>query len=248
MDAVDKIEEKIKADLSWLQRHERLVLAVIAGVILWFSWGKINDMIINHDHANLEQAKVAAAVQQEKNDAVAKQMVKHDADMQALVTKVEARDAQLTQLQAQLVTALSKQQAADRTMAPTELATRWLQLVPEADPLTLDSQGGLRVSTEGARATVIELEKAPVLTKQLEAKSEQLDNAQKLLQAGNQQIIDRDGLITGLRTQAVLDAKVCTDQIAVVKAEARKAKRRWFIIGFVTGFLSRQAIKSYTGL
>jgi 2',3'-cyclic-nucleotide 2'-phosphodiesterase (5'-nucleotidase family) len=244
---VISVEKRVVRAETWIKQHERLVLAVIAGLALWFAIGKIDALIANHDHANLEQAKVAAAVQQEKNEALAKQMAQHDADVEALAAKVEARDAQLTQLQAQLVTALTKQQAADRTMSQPELATRWLQLVPEADPLTLDPKGGLRVSTEGARATVIELEKAPVLQKQLDAKAEQLTNAQAMLTAEGQQVLDRDGLITGLKKQAVLDAGVCQDTIKTVKDDARKSKRKWFLWGFVAGFVSRQAIKSYTG-
>jgi len=245
MDSVEKVEAVLKSELSWLQRHERLVLAVVAGLVLWFGIGKIDTLISNHDHANLEQSKVAAAVQQEKNDALAKQVAQDKAEYEALAAKIEARDAQLQALQVQLVSALTKQQAADRTMTPTELTQRWNVLVPEAGAAVAPT--GVTLPAEGARATVIELEKAPVLTKQLEAKNEELTNAQSLLKAEGQQVSTLNDRVAGLQTQATLDAKVCTDQIAVVKADARKGKRHWFYAGMVVGFIGRQIIKTYTG-
>lgn len=244
-DVVDQIETKIKADLTWLQKHERLVLAVIAGVALWFAIGKIDTLLINHDRAVTQQAQIVAQVQQEKNDATAKLIAQHDADTAALNAKIEARDAQLQQLQVTLVTALSKQQQVDKTLTPTELTNRWNTLVPEAGVSITNGQATLPDS--GARATVIELEKAPVLTQQLAASTEELTNAQSLLAAEGQQVTDRDALITGLKAKAVDDSKVCTDQIATVKAEARKSKRHWFYAGVVVGWLGRQALKTYTG-
>jgi hypothetical protein len=231
---------------GYIKTHERLALFVFASIALWFAIGKIDTLLANHDHANLQQAQVVAQVQQEKNEAIAKQMAQHDAEIEALNAKLEARDAQLTQIQAQLVTALTKQQAVDKTMTPTELIQRWNTLVPEAGAAV--TPNGVTLPSEGARATVIELEKAPILQQQLDAKDEQLSNAQTLLKAEGQQVSDRDVLIVGLQAKSVDDAKVCETRIAVVKADARRSKRKWFIVGFVAGWVSRQVVKTYTGL
>lgn len=239
-------DSEVQKDLTWVQKHERLFLAVIAGFVLWFSIGRIDTLIANHDHANLQQAQVAAQVQQEKNDALAQQMAQHDADVKALDEKIQARDEQLTQLQAQLVAALTKQQATDSAMTTPEIAQRWQQLVPDATVKPVPA-GGVSLTDAGAHATVAELEKVPVLTQQLSATNEALSNAQTLLTAEGQQVSDRDALITGLRAKAGDDAKVCAAQIATVKAEARRSKRRWFVAGYVAGWLSRQAVKTYTG-
>ncbi len=240
------IETKIKSDLSWLQRHEKLVLTVLAGLVLWFAIGKIDTLIINHDNANLQQAKVVAQVQEEKNQALVEQVTKDRLAYDALAAKIEARDTQLQQMQVQLIAALTKQQQVDRTMTPTELTQRWNVLVPEA--AVSITNGHVTLPDSGARATVIELEKAPVLTQELSAKTEELSNAKSLLQASGQQVTTLNDLVSGLQLKAQDDAKVCSAQISVVKAEARKSKRRWFVIGFVTGFLSRQYIKTATGL
>jgi hypothetical protein len=232
--------------IKWAEAHERHLLVLAAGLVMWFAIGKVDSLIANHDMANLQQAKIAASVQQEKNEALAKQVAQHDADVQALTTKIEARDAQLTQLQAQLVTALTKQQAADKTMTPTELTQRWNVLVPEAGVSI--SNGQATLSPEGARATVVELEKAPALSQQLTAKTEELTNAQTLLTAEGQQVLDRDGLIAGLKAKAMDDVKVCQEQIKVVKDEARKSKRRYLIVGTVIGAVLRGLVGHYTGL
>jgi len=49
--------------------------------------------------------------------------------------------------------------------------------------------------------------------------------------------------VGSLRLQLGDDAKVCSAQIATVKAAARRSKRRWFYAGLVAGFIGRQLIK-----
>jgi len=58
---------------------------------------------------------------------------------------------------------------------------------------------------------------------------------------------DLHNQVAGKDKLIVEDAKQCTDEKNVMKAQFRKSKRRWFVIGYVAGFVSRQAIKSYLG-
>jgi hypothetical protein len=206
----------------------------------------VENVIAAHDNANLQQAKVAAAVQQSKNEALAEQVAQDKAAYTALNAEVMARDAQLQQIQAQLVTALANRQAEDKVLPPTDLVARWNALVPAAGAMVTPS--GVTLPQSGAVATVVELEKAPVLAQQLAASNEELTNAEKLVTAEGQQVTNLNAEVVGLQAKSADDAKVCTAQIAVVKADARKSKRRWFAIGWVTGFLSRQAIKTYLGV
>ena len=231
---------------TWIKHHERLFLALIAGTTLWFAIGRVDSLLVKHDNANLQQAQVAAQVQQSKDEALAQQVAQDKAAYTALNAEVMARDAQLTQMQAQLVVALSGQQKKDQTLPPTDLVARWNTLVPAASAKV--TSDGIILPESGAVATVVELEKAPVLTQQLANDNEELVNAQKLIAAEGQQITDRDLLITGLRMKADADAKVCDVRVKVETDKIRKARRRWFIIGYVTGFISRQVIKTETGL
>jgi hypothetical protein len=230
---------------AYLKAHERLLIVLVLVVLSWFALGKVQSVIAAHDNANLAQAKVVAQVQQEKNDALAKQIAQDKADYTALSVQVQARDAQLVQLQATLVTALAKQQAVDRTLPPTELVAKWNTLVPQAGATVTPS--GVALPSAGATATVVELENVPFLTSELSIANEKLANADKLVAAEGTQIIDLTASVAGLQAKSVDDAKVCAAQVATVKAEARRSKRRWFIVGYVAGFISRQYIKTATG-
>jgi hypothetical protein len=244
--SLETVEAKIKADLSWLQRHERLVLAVIGGLVLWFGVGKIDTLIQNHDHAALQQAQVVAAVQQEKNQALAAQVAEQAAEYKALADKVNAQNAALEQANVNLANALIKQQHTDAGLPPTELVARLNTLVPNANASITNGQTTLPQS--GTVAVVQQLEQVPVLTTQLQNKGTELDNAQKLLGTSQGQVTTLTEQVTGLQVKAVDDAKVCAAQIAVVRADARKSKRRWFYAGVVVGFVGRQILKTYTGM
>jgi hypothetical protein len=230
---------------TYLKAHEHLLIVLVLVVLSWFALGKVQSVLAAHDNANLAQAKVTAAVQQEKNDALAKQIAQDKADYTALSTQVQARDAQLVQLQATLVTALARQQKVDATLPPTELVARWNKLVPQAGATVTNGQ--VTLSDSGAVATVVALERAPELDKQLAASNEELINAKKLVAAEGTQITDLTTSVAGLRVQITDNQAVCQAQIAVVKAEARRSKRRWFYAGVVVGFIGRQLIKSETG-
>src|SRR4051794_25449146 len=104
------LETLIKNDLTWLQKHERIVLAVIGGLVLWFAIGKIDTLIANHDQAQLEQATEVSKVQAEKNAATAVLALQQAAEYKALAEKTYAQNAQLAQANVALSAALTKQQ------------------------------------------------------------------------------------------------------------------------------------------
>lgn len=229
----------------YIKTHERLVLSVIAGLVLWFSIGKIDTLIANHDHANLQQAQVTAQVQQEKNTVLATQVAQNAAQYKELSDKVQSQNAQLEQAKTQLATALAKQQKTDATLPPSDLVARWNTLVPQAGATV--TPNGVTLSSAGAVVTVQQLEEVPVLSSQLENERTQLGNDQNLISAANASITTLNLRVDGLNLQLSDNAKVCTAQIKTIKAEARKSKRRWFIVGMVIGFIGRQVIKTETG-
>lgn len=230
---------------TYLKAHEHLLIVLVLVVLSWFALGKVQSVLAAHDNANLAQAKVTAAVQQEKNDALAKQIAQDKADYTALSTQVQARDAQLVQLQATLVTALARQQKVDATLPPTELVARWNKLVPQAGATVTPS--GVALPSAGAIATVVELERAPELGKQLAASNEELANAKKLVAAEGTQVTSLTALVGGLQAKSVDDANTCKEQIKTVKDAARKSKRHWFIAGVIVGWVGRQLLKTETG-
>jgi hypothetical protein len=230
----------------YLKAHERLIIIVLLSALAWFTFGKVESVIAAHDSSNLQQAKVVASVQQEKNDATAALVAQQAAQYQSLAEKVQLQNAQLEQANVALSAALAKQQKTDAGLPLPDLANRWTVLVPQAKPTATAT--GLAVDTPGAVATVQQLELVPVQQQKLTAAQAEIRNDLGLLTVSTQQVATLDTQVTGLQLQLVDNAKVCTAQIAVVKAQAVKRSRFWFKVGFALGFVTRQAIPIPTGL
>jgi hypothetical protein len=244
---------------AFLLDHEKLLIVLVAAIVIWVGYGKITDIIANHDNAQLQQQRLINDAQIAKNQAMLEQQQKDDAirakdeaDRQAEAAKLQQQNAALVQANTALAAALTQRQKQDASLSLPELALRWEQLVPSAGLST--TQTGLGITPEGAHATVNELEKVPALSAELTNEQTKEANLQTMLTSSNesigllnQSITDRDGRIEGLNTLMVGNKKQCEDEKKVIKDAARKSKRRWFVIGFVSGFVSRQAIKSYLG-
>ena len=226
---------------AYIKTHERLLLACIAAGVLWFSIGHIEGIIAKHDDANLKQAQVTLATQASKDAALATQATEQAAQYKALAAKVDAENAALVNANATLAAALTKQQKTDASLPLPDLANRWTALVPQAKPTATPT--GLAVDTPGAVATVQALEQVPAQQQELVNARQETANDLSLLTASTGQVKTLTDEVSGLRLENVDEQKVCTAQIAVVKAEARKSKRRWFYAGVIVGFLGRSAIK-----
>ena len=232
--------------IAFLKAHERLIAFVLGCALLWFVSGKIESVIAAHDSANLAATKATLAAQVQTDAERQALITQQAADYKALAAKYQAQDAALAQANVALVQALTKQQKVDAALPIPQLVVRWQQLVPDAG-LTV-TPTGVAITEAGAHATVNELEKVHVLDAELTNEKQVCTNTAALLTAANQQFVTLNGQVGGLNAELKDSANVCKAQIAVVKAEARKSKRRWFIGGFIAGFASRQAIKTYFGL
>jgi hypothetical protein len=189
----------------------------------------------------LQQAKVTASVQQSKNEATAMLVAQQAADMKALTDKVSAQNASLESANLQLVTELARQQHVDTTMTPTALTQRWNQLIPQASSTVTSS--GVSLPVVGAVATVQSLEEIPVLQQELTASQTETKNVQSINAASAKQVATLNIEVDGLNLQIVDDKKVCKAEVAVVKAEASRSKRRWFVTGFIAGVATRILLK-----
>jgi len=221
---------------TFLLDHERLILLVLAAVLLWWGYGKYADIRAQHDNVVLQQAKLATDAQLKATQAQTAQVEADAAQLQALQAKLEAQNAQLVAANTQLATALATRQKTDAALPVTDLAARWNMLVPLATPTVTTS--GLAVSQGGAVATVQALEQVPVLKQELTNETQLKQNDDQLLTADATSLVDFGHRVDGLNLLIADKDKQCTAQMAVVKAEAAKSKRRWGKIGFVLGFIS----------
>jgi len=217
--------------------HEKLILTLVAAGVLWVAIGIVDTLIHHHDDANLKQAQVIAAQDASKNAAIAAQVASDKAEFDALQTKLQAEDAALVQANVALATALTKQQKTDATLPPTDLVARWNALVPQAAASV--TSNGVTLPSTGAIATVQQLEIIPVQQEEITNEQTLVANGNALAVAQTKQVTDLTAQVTGLKLQSVDDLKVCNAQIAVVKADARRSKRRWFVAGFVAGIATR---------
>jgi DNA repair exonuclease SbcCD ATPase subunit len=226
---------------TYIKTHEKLIIFVIGFVFLYFVVARIQDTIAAHDKVNLTSQQSILQSQVDKNNALAVQVQNQAALYQALAEKVQAQNSALEQANVALATALTKQQKTDAVMTPTELTTRWNQLVPTASPVV--TPNGVTLNSVSAVATVSQLEQVPVLTQQLSISNQKLENADTLITASNASINTLNLRISGLNAQVIDQTKECTAQIAVVKAANHKANRRWFLIGLVSGFAAHLLVK-----
>jgi Tfp pilus assembly protein FimV len=227
--------------IQFLKEHERLAIVVIIAALIWIGYGKVEGIIAAHDQSVLAQQKLITDAQVKQNAALAVQVQQDAANLQALQTKLETQNAQLVQANTQLAAALSRRQQSDANLPLPDLAARWIQLVPQAS-LTSTS-AGISVSPTGAVATVQALEQIPTLQQELTNETAQKQNADQVIAQQTTSITDLTKQVTGLNLQIVDQTKQCTDQIAVVRAQAAKSKRRWFIIGYIAGFMSKVLLK-----
>jgi hypothetical protein len=231
---------------TYIKSHENLLLVALLGLSLWFAIGRYDKLTANHDASVLKQTLVVAQAQADKNAALAVQATEQAAQYKALSDKIQAQDAALIQANATLATALTAQQHKDATLPPTELVQRLNTLVPSAGA-TVTPNGvtpsGVVLPEAGAVATVQALESVPVLSTQLENERTQLGNTQSLLTASTQQVTTLESQVSGLNLSIKDNQAVCNQQITVIKAEARRSKRRWFYVGVVVGFVGRQLLK-----
>jgi hypothetical protein len=226
------------AALTWLQKHERLIVAL---VILAIGAWSLNRYF---NHVDAKDKQVAAESQQQlERDKLQSQQFMQSAAVAA--TQFSATKASTTTQNAQLqkavqvrTTQLITQTSADNKMTDPQLIARWEQLtkIPATD-LTATSTGAV-ITTAGAEATVTMLEEVPTLTANSEAQAEIIQNDAKLVDASNVLIDKQTTEIAGLNTEIADEKKACTAEVTLVKAQARKSKLKWFGAGFIVGFVA----------
>jgi hypothetical protein len=247
------VPHPLNAISTFLKAHERLIIIAVCLLVGLHFYGRVIGAWEAHDqradtlaHATL-QANVSAANQQADVNA------KAAAQYQQLATQLAESNKALALAQATRNTATQNQQNTDRTLPPNELALRWTTLLHIAPESVLVEPGGkgipdaLLITPAGARETVVQLESIPTL--QADLKDEQSVVANDQTQIGTLTTLN-GGLnkqIDALNVVNESEIKACTDDKNLLKAQARKSKFHWFIGGFVTGFITRQVIKIYTG-
>lgn len=227
----------VKSDLTWLQRHERLIictLVLVAVVLLGQHW-------LNNSAANDKQVANTAAAQladqKTANTQIAQQVQALATEYQAVVDTVSRQNAALASAVASRNSGLVAQQSQDKTLPLDGVAARWRTLASLDTTDVQPTASGIAVTDNGARQTVSQLEQVPVLVQNLHDEQEVSDNRQSQLVSANDVIGGLNTQVSGLQATVKAQDVACKTEIASVKADARKSKWRWFKGGFISGFI-----------
>lgn len=233
---------------GYIKHHETLLIVAAAALLLWFGSGKILDWKTQHDEKVYNAKNVALQAAADNSAAQAKANAELAAAYKDIADKTQAANAQLSSANAQLSDSLRNQKSKDATLAPPELASR-IETLASLPPASVVPQPGDTFQLTQPAAVVIaqELENVPVLTQQLANTEQQRDNLNTQLTAQTGVV---DGLhkeIDGLHTQIDAGNVAHQAEIKVIKDQAAKSKRKWFIIGYVAGLATRPVAKLFLG-
>lgn len=235
--------QTIKNELSWLQKHERLLIVFLLLVASCFLGNKYLNYRVQHDTVASVQSEQVLEMQKQANDKLAAQIQTQQQQYntmnqmwqeqnRALMSRIDADNQ-----------ALKQRQQVNATLPLPELGNRWKTLLELSDGDLTANQTGITVSDKGARETVNQLERVPVL--QANVNDLTVVNSNK-----DQQITKLNDLNSGLNTQVTgLNAqikdkdKACNDQINLIKSKENKSKRNWFVAGTILGTAGKYLIK-----
>lgn len=232
----DSLWTMAKNDLSWLQRHERIVIVALVLLV----GGFLGNKALNYDSA-MKDAKVVALTQvvaQDKQNVsnLALQASQAQAVYQTTLDATTKLNAQLSASNAQLSASMRKNQTVDATLALPALGQRLEVLVPSAQGGVTATTSGISLNDTASRGVVSALEQVPVLTAQLENETQVAQNNADLVVQGkalNDTLYDE---IDGLNKSVVDITAQGKAEVAAEKVKTKKAFIKGLKYGFVAGF------------
>jgi hypothetical protein len=227
-----------KQELSWIQKHERVVivaLVLVAGTFLgnkWLNWeGAQKDAKV----AVLSQLVVQDQTQAAQDASRTAQAVQQ---YQTLVTTLTAQNNVLEGSIAQMASTLKQQQTKDTQMSPSELVQRMGVLVPAAQDGISTTSNGVLLNTTASIVVTQSLEQVPVLQDQLKNETQVAVNNKQALDSANVVIVDKTAQITSLNKSVVDITAQGKAEVAAEKVKTKKAFIKGLKYGFGIGFFA----------
>lgn len=239
--------------LLWLKAHEKLIILVLCLAVGFHFYGKVINAWEAHDQRADALAHATLAANVNTANQIASENAKAAADYKTLAAQLADENKALAAAQTKRDTATQNQQVIDRSLPLPQLAARWttlLNIAPESVQVEPGDKGApwaLAITPEGAQETVVQLESIPTL--QSDLKDEHTVVTNQVTQIAGLENVN-GGLnkqIDALNVVNTSEIAACTADKNLLKAQARKSKRHWFIGGFIAGFIVRQVVKTYTG-
>lgn len=225
-----------QTELSWLQKHERLIIVLVALVLGGWLTSKWIDS--SAARADLKQAVAIQQLTEAKNTVteLKAQADKAAQQFQATIDALTAQNNALAGAVAQRNTTLKAKQAVLQNQALPLIVQDWKDAIKANDSdFTNITSDSVNVSSKAATQTVIQLEEVPVLQANVTDTQAQVDNYKKALDTADGSVIALGNEIDGLNNQISKQDAACKAQVDAVKADARKSKKNWFLRGMVVG-------------
>jgi|SRR6266576_76830 len=230
----------IKADLTYLKTHLTLLVAVVvlAGGVVYGS----ESLIASHDsQREAKDSKVLALVMAQTADLKTR-MVQDEQAATVRDAQYAAIIAQLSGTIAKQTAQLQKQKQVNATLTAVQTAEAISQKT-QAQPGEVQAQAdSVVLSLPVARTINSNLDELVTIKTQLNETENQFALQKKLTDDAMLDAENAKNVIVSQADQMVQAEKVCKDQIAVVKAQARKSKLKWFGVGYVLGLVTARFI------
>ena len=233
---MDRLQANVASKISWLKTHERLIIVVLVLAVGGFILNKTLDI-----QSKMADNKVQVAQSQLAQQKQADQQLLQTAQssLTTYQTTLAAKDKQIDSLLSAISNrnqVLTTQQATDKTLPPSQIASRWTQLIDNSG--VQNTQSGFEVTDDAAIATTVQLEQVPILTANLNDEKSIVTDKQAELDNANKLISDGKDTVSGLQKQIVDEEKTSIVQLKACQVGSRKGRLKWLGIGFVTGFIA----------
>lgn len=233
---MDQLQANVANKISWLKTHETLIISVLLIVLTGFVLNKYLDISAKEVDNKVQVAQSQLAQQKQADQQLLQTAQSSLVTYQATLA---AKDKQIDSLLSAISNrnqVLTTQQATDKILPPSQLASRWARLIGNSG--VQSTQSGFEVTDDAAIATTVQLEQIPILTANLNDEKSIVTDKQAELDSANKVITEGKETVTGLQKQITDGQQASAGQLKACQVNARKGKFKWFGIGFVSGFIA----------
>ena len=231
------IADTVRNDLSWIQKHERVIVVALVLAVGSFGLSKYFDASAARATARATVAEQVLAAQKTQDAQFAVQTAQLTQQYQQLASTLAAQNAALATALAQRQAAVAQNQANNAALALPALANRLKTLGNAPDGSVSVSGDSVNLTHPGALAITDTLETIPALQGNLRD-TQALLGATQVAKAKGDEVIGAQGKeIVGLNLQITDADKACKADVKAAKAEGKKNAAKWFLRGAIVGFI-----------
>lgn len=230
----------ITKDWDWLKTH--ILLLAVTGIFVVGSVYGVESLIARHDAASTAKYSVLLDTQIQQTQAVEKQLATDEAHWTQVEQTLLNQNAQLSKTIVTENKQVENQRKADATLNAQQAAERLTQQTKAASGEVVASGDNVVVDLPITRSIVSDLDLLVGTQDTLKATQTQLVNETTIADNAKSDAAAKNTLIMNLKAQNDAQVKSCDARVALVKAQARKGKLKWFVSGVVVGFIGKRLL------